>query len=81
MTLPRELVERLERTLEEERVTLEQLKSGALKLRQRLHGKDWEDITADAIVQRERVIATYQEIIGRQGRPERAGEPQAKRRN
>ena len=79
MTLPRDLVERLERMIKEERETLEQLKSGDLKLRQRLHGKDWEDITADAIIQRERVIATYQEIIGRQPRPGQDDE-QSKRR-
>jgi hypothetical protein len=74
MTLPRDLVERLEQTIKEDRANLEQLKSGALKLRQRLHGKDWEDITAEAIIQRERTIATYQEIIGRQERP---GQPAA----
>ena len=69
MTLPRDLVERLERAIKEDRATLEQLKSGDLKLRQRMHGKDWEDITAEAITRHERMIATFQEIIGRQERP------------
>ncbi len=69
MTLPSEFIERLRRDIEEERQILEQLKSGDLRLRQRLHGKDWDDITAQEIVRRERVVATYQEIVGRLAQP------------
>ncbi len=68
MTLPGQFIARLKRDIKDERDIVEQLKSGDLRIRHRLHGKDWEDVTAQEIVRRESVIATYQEIVGRQDR-------------
>lgn len=65
MPLPTDLIKRMRQEIEENREILEQLKSGALMLRERRDRGDWVDANADAIAKCERLVKTYQEILGR----------------
>ncbi len=66
--------------LERCKTDLEPLKTGEITLRSLTAGEDWKDVTADAITNTQRVIATYEMIIAdldrrieEKARPAKAG--------